>query len=235
MKIKEQFSRYAKSYEKYSIVQQLGVKQLLNSMPKDLGLVVELGCGSGRVYKELKKEKFNFSRFFGVDFSKKMLSLHPQDKNTTLIEGDFNSKELFKSLPKCDSLISASALQWSKDLDFVFKNCANFSKNGYFFIFTSNTFKTIHKIVDVKSPIYTKEQVVNSFLKHYKKLKIEPLEFKIEFNSTWDMLKYIKNSGVSGGGFNLGVSDIRKILREYPYNYLEFETVILIGKSYENR
>lgn len=40
------------------------------------------------------------------------------------------------------------------------------------------------------------------------------------------MLRYIKQSGVSGGKRKLSITQTRKILRDYPLFFLEFEVVI---------
>jgi malonyl-CoA O-methyltransferase len=41
------------------------------------------------------------------------------------------------------------------------------------------------------------------------------------------MLRYIKKSGVSGGQKKLSLKEIRKLLKNYPLNYLEFESITL--------
>jgi malonyl-CoA O-methyltransferase len=234
MRIKEQFEKSAISYEEYSIVQNLGALALINEIKEPINSIIDLGCGSGRVYKELKRKNIKFNRFYGIDFAKSMINLHPKESNIELIVGDFNKKELFERLQKlnANTLISASALQWAKDLDFTFKECAKSAKMGYFFIFSSNTFKTIHKTINIKSPIWDKIDIINAFQKSFKPQKIEIINKNLEFNSTLDMLKYIKKSGVSGG-LNLPYKKMKYLIENYPLNYLEFETVLLVGKSRE--
>jgi len=231
MKVKEQFCKWAKEYHSSSIVQQKCAKILVQSLPKDIGKTLDLGCGSGRVYEQIVKQSVNYSSFLGIDFSKDMLKLHPISKDVELLEGDFNDKELFKKIDQeFDSVVSSSALQWASDLNFIFQQTSLLAPFGAFFLFGSNTFKSIHNIVNVDSPIHTIDYIQNSFKSHYSVKKSEIYNFKLEFNSTLDMLRYIKKSGVSGGGFGLGVREINKILKEYPHNYLEFETILLVGE-----
>ena len=232
MRIKEQFEKSANSYEEYSHIQNLGAKLLVKQIKEPINSIIDLGCGSGRVYKELKDKNINFNRFYGVDFANSMLKLHPKDKNIELITGDFNKKELFFTLKELNAkaIISASALQWAKDLEFTFKECASCADMGYFFIFSSNTFKTLHQTVDIKSPIWDKDSIINAFKKSYKPLKIQEINKNLEFNSTLEMLRYIKKSGVSGG-LNLPYKKMKYLIENYPLNYLEFETLLLIGKS----
>jgi malonyl-CoA O-methyltransferase len=202
----------------------------VKNLPKSIGKVLDLGCGSGRVYEELLNQNIEYSSFLGVDFSKDMLKLHRKNKNVELIEGDFNDKSIFFKINReFNTIVSSSALQWAKDLDFIFKNTSKLAPFGAFFLFGSNTFKSIHNIVDVKSPIHNIEYIKESFNSYYKADICEVYNFKLEFESTLDMLRYIKKSGVSGGGFGLSFREINKILKEYPHNYLEFETIFLCG------
>jgi len=233
MRIEEQFSRYAKSYLKYSIVQENGAKILINALPKNLGNVVDLGCGNGRLYKHLSKNSIYFDRFYGVDFSKEMLKMHPKASNIELLVGDFNKNNIFEKLKRLNInyIFSASALQWAKDLDFTLSGCSKVAPFGAFFIFSSGTFKSLHNFVNVTSPIHSKDEIKKSFEKYYKAFKIEDYNFKLKFNSNLEMLRYIKKSGVSGGKMQLSYKEIKNLIDNYPLNYLEFETVLLIGES----
>jgi len=232
MKIKEEFSKYAKSYCKNSIIQQKCSEILTAHLPNNLQSVIELGCGDGRVFKQIKKK--DFKKYLAVDFSKEMLALHPRAKNLILLEGDFNDKNFFDKLDFFNIAISSSALQWAKDLNFTFNQIAKKAGTGYFFLFTSDTFKSLHKIAEVKSPIYDKIKIKEAFLNSFSPKIIKSYDFRLYFNDTWKMLKYIKNSGV-GGSVNLSVLQVRKILKNYNKPYLEFSTILLIGKSLENR
>ena len=234
-KIEAQFSKNAKSYDKYSIIQSYGVEILLNFLPKTLGTILDLGCGSGRVYKQLQKSQKGFDKFYGVDFSKEMLNLHPKNSNIYLKKADFNLPETFEYFKdkKIDTLISASALQWATNLDLTFKQCSKIAPFGAFFIFNSNTFKNLHRCANLKSPIYSQAEVESAFLNHYKPIKIEQYSFNLAFDSVLEMLRYIKKSGVSGGKMSLSYIELKRLIREYPLNYLEFEASVLIGDSLE--
>jgi len=231
MRVKEQFCKWAKEYHNSSVIQQKCAEILVSNLPKDIGKVLDLGCGSGRVYEQILKQNIKYKSFLGIDFSKDMLSLHKLGKNVKLIEGDFNNSSLFANIEKdFDTVLSSSALQWAKDLDFIFKNTSSIAPFGAFFLFGSNTFKSIHNIVNVKSPIHNIEYIKESFNSYYKADICEVYNFKLKFESTLEMLRYIKKSGVSGGGFGLSFREINKILKEYPHNYLEFETILLVGE-----
>ena len=229
MRIKEQFKKCAKSYEEYSKIQQFGVKALVDEIKVAPKSIIDLGCGSGRVYKELIDKRVEFKEFYGIDFAKEMLSLHPKESRVKLICADFNQDNTFNSL-SADILISASALQWAKDINLTMNNCSKVANYGYFFIFTSNTFKSLHKLAEIDSPIYSKERVIKAFCANYKENKIKEFNFKLKYESTIELLRYIQKSGVSGG-LNIGYRKMKYILDNYKLNYLEFEALLLTGES----
>jgi malonyl-CoA O-methyltransferase len=41
------------------------------------------------------------------------------------------------------------------------------------------------------------------------------------------MLRYIKKSGVSGGVKQLGYTEMKTLMLEYPLSYLEFEVIFV--------
>lgn len=232
MQIKERFNKYAPNYEQKSIIQQKGAALLVEHLPKELGKVIDLGCGGGRLFRLLEHNQLSFSHFMGVDFAKSMLQLHPKGNNITLLSSDFNSQATFEELKEfgANTLLSASALQWAKDIDSTFRNCAHIAPFGAFFLFSAGTFKTIHKIAQVKSPIYPYYKLERAFLAYYKASKVERLGFKFSFNSTHEMLRYIQQSGVSGD-LRLSYRAIKRVLEEYPLDFLEFETALFVGES----
>jgi len=177
-----------------------------------------LGCGSVGlcIYK-----KFDF--YLGIDNSEKMLKLNP----CNTLKADFNTKECYEIIKKYDfeQLVSFSALQWAKDLEFVFNEIKNLNKEYFLAIFTSNTFKSLHKYLGIKSPIYSEEEIIK-FAEILKPNKVEKLYYEMNFNSPKELLEYIKYSGVSGN-VKANVCKIKKFIKTFPFNYLEFEIVVI--------
>ncbi len=232
MRVKEQFNKYAHHYQERSVIQQKGAELLVDALPKTLGTVIDLGCGNGRLLQLIEKKGIHFNKFYGVDFADSMLTLHPQREDIKRIQGDFNQEETFHQLAKLNAqtLLSASALQWAKDIEFTFKKCANTAPFGAFFLFSAGTFKSIHHIAEVTSPIHSYTTLKEAFLKSYRPLQLEQFHFQLRFDSTLEMLRYIQKSGVSGN-LHLSYSALKRVLNRYPYNYLEFETALFIGES----
>ena len=142
--------------------------------------------------------------------------------------GDFNKKDFFDSLKKYDfeQFVSFSSLQWANDLNFIFHEVANSKKSYLFAIFTSNTFKTLRDFLGINSPIYKKEEIIS-----YSKIlnpDIEVLNYKLFFDSPKKMLEYIKFSGVKGN-VKAPRTKLKEFYKKFPFNFLEFEIVILMG------
>ncbi|WP_345992930.1 methyltransferase domain-containing protein [Sulfurimonas sp. HSL-1716] len=225
MKISREFSKYAREYPKFNQIQEKVAKKLITSLRGKPKKILDLGCGSGAIYNLLdwKPEKF-----VGVDFSHKMLELHPKASNVRCILGDFNDAALFEDLLKedFDYVVSASALQWAEDLKSVFEHIARFDVPFSLVLFTSGTFAAVNKTAKIDPITPSKEQVIELAAKCLK-ADIEIVNYSLEFESVRDMFKYIKKSGVSAGRNVLDYKQTKRLMDEYPLNYLEFEVVYI--------
>jgi len=226
MRVSAEFSKYAFSYEENNSIQNQVVKKLLSYIKIKPKNILDLGCGSGAVCKNIDWE---YSHFTGVDFAKGMLELHPKSNNIESIYGDFNDPELFNTLRTYtyDYLISASALQWATDLDKVFQNIKRLDIPIALAIFTSNTFQTLNKTAGLNSILRDVDEVYRLQQKYFD-AKFETVKYQLKFNSTRDMFKYIKQSGVSSSRAILSFKQTKRLMREYPLDYLEFEVVFII-------
>jgi malonyl-CoA O-methyltransferase len=174
------FDKFASTYYKYNLIQK---KVIQKCLPFVKNKVVDLGCGNGII---CKYKDFDF--YLGIDISENMLKLHP----CKTLKLDFNTKKCFDEIKKYDfdQIISFSAIQWAKNLDFIFNEIKNLNKDYFLAIFTSNTFKSLHNYLEVKSPIYSKEEI----LKSSKILNplVEVLNYELKFDNPVKLLEYIK-------------------------------------------
>ncbi len=221
MNIKREFSKYANEYQKLNIIQKKIIQKISPLLENKN--ILDLGCGNGSLL-EFSKPK----NYIGIDFSEEMLKLNPS-KN--LYNLDFNTQKCWDFINKqnFDILVSLSALQWAENLEFIFTNIKNLNKNYILAIFTSNTFKTLHKTANITSPIHSKEEILEK--SKILNPKIEIINYQLEFENSLEMLRYIKKSGVSSGEKKLSYKEIKKVIENYPFNYLEFEIVILKSKN----
>jgi len=229
MNVIEEFSRFANLYETHNIIQQQVAKKLVGMIEyKNYKRILDIGCGSGSIYKNITKNSIKVEEFIVADLSEEMLDIHPSSSNLEKISFDFNDINSFEYIrdKQYDVVISSSALQWSQDLDMTLKEISKLSDNFYFAFFTSNTFKTLHKIAGVKSPIYSKA-FIKKHINRYYNASFELINYQLDFDSVYDMLKYIKQSGVSGGKKQLSYKEIKQVIADYPLDYLEFEVLFI--------
>jgi len=225
MKISSEFSKNALHYGSYNVIQNRVIKRLFEKLDYQPKKILDLGCGSGAVCRSIDWE---YESFTGVDFALGMLELHPKSSNIVCIYGDFNDDSLFqKSLEKSyEHIFSASALQWADDLERLFREIKKLDARLSLAIFSSNTFKTLNKTANL-NPILRSVDEIQELQKKHLDAEVEVVQYKLEFESTRDMFKYIKKSGVSASRKVLSYKETKKLMQEYPLNYLEFEVVFL--------
>ena len=225
--VQAQFSKYATEYNSHNIIQQIVSKALVRDITNKPKRILELGCGSGQVFKNIN---FDFDYYKAIDFSQEMCTIHPKHKNLELFCLNFDTEEFHKNLEneKYDLILSSSALQWSKDLTKIVKTLSTLSNEINMVLFTSNTFKTIFELTDTKSPILDLKEIKKSFDKFYR-CEYEVLNYKLEFENKKDLFNYIKNSGVSGNKKTLTFDKAKHLYKNYDLGYLEFEVVFIKG------
>jgi len=229
-KIVQEFSRFAHTYDNYNIIQKKVAQVLVSKLSsKKYKHVLDIGCGSGEVYKNFLMQGIEMERFSALDSSLDMLSLHPEHKQVNKICADFNSAHFVQKIPVqvYDLLISSSALQWCDDLASTLEQLRALSSSIHAAIFTSGTFKTLHQTAGICSPINDLEEIEAIWRDSYPNVKLEVHHYKLDFKSTRDMFTYIKKSGVSGGERKLTYKETKKLMKMYPLTYLEFEVVLI--------
>lgn len=229
MKISSEFSKYATHYGTNNVIQNKVVQKLLLKVMDKPRKILDLGCGSGALCKSIP---WSYEYFCGVDFAQGMLDLHPKSNKIKNLYGDFNDETLFQTLlkEKYDYIISASALQWAKNLEEVFKNIKKFHTPIALAIFTANTFKTLNETASL-APLLKTVDEVNRLQKKYFDADFEVVEYRLEFQSIREMFRYIKQSGVSASRSVLSYKQMKRLMDEYPTNYLEFEVVFISSKK----
>jgi malonyl-CoA O-methyltransferase len=229
----QEFSRFAHEYDAYNVIQAEVAKLLVEQLSSShYATIIDIGCGSGEVYKNLEKRNVAFDHLMVLDSSREMLELHPSSKKIEKRCADFNKLQTFEdlSLPLKSLVLSSSALQWSKDLDFTLSEISKRSPHAYFAIFTSNTFKTLHETAKITSPIYS-TAVLRETIEKYYHAEFELKEYRLYFETVREMFNYIKKSGVSGGEKQLTYKQTKQLMKRYPLDYLEFEVLFVKASS----
>ncbi|NPA54797.1 MAG: methyltransferase [Epsilonproteobacteria bacterium] len=213
--IKQNFSKCAKHYHTNNTIQRQIIAKYTHTM--DGKVVLDLGCGDGSLY-----QMASLAGYVGIDFSEEMLALHPSNDVYLF---DFDTEECWQFIQNTpfDMLVSFSSLQWSKDLSFVFQNIAALHKPYLVTLFSANTFKTIWQITSSKSPIYSIQDILRYAPADS---KYEISHFRLYFDDKIKMFKYITQTGIKGTT-NLTYTQVKRLLHDYPLNYLEFESITL--------
>ncbi len=230
----KEFSRFAHQYDKHNEIQAKVATRLVEKLPKKYyPSILDIGSGSGEVYKNIMNNNISFDDFTAFDSSENMLTLHPQNKNIKKVCGNFNQKYFTEHFDAkhYDLVLSSSALQWSNNLDFTLSKISMLSKTFYASMFTSNTFKTLHTLAKVNSPIYSAKELEQCILKYYPEVKFELHSYTLYFDSVREMFRYIKRSGVSSGEKKLSFKETKALMLTYPLDYLEFEVLFIEAKK----
>ncbi len=229
MNVSSEFSRRALEYGSYNVIQNRVIEKLLSHVTHKHKNILDIGCGSGALLRAIDWE---YDHFCGVDFAQGMLELHPKSPKIELLYADFNQDSLFERMLtyRWDFIVSASALQWAHDLDRVFHHIQKLDAPISLAIFTSNTFKTLNETASISSILRSADEV-KRLAENYFDAQFEVVNYKLEFESTRDMFRYIKKSGVSGSRKVLSYKESKKLLEEYPLSYLEFEVAFIYTPS----
>ena len=226
MRVAREFSRHAHHYDSVNIIQKKVIEEMIARIRNDApSTLLDLGCGNGGVYRAVD---WPLRRFVGVDFAEGMLARHPQSEEVELIRADLNDPALFEKFneEKFDRIVSASALQWTVDLDGVLKDIASLHTPVTLAIFTSGTFRMLHRTAGIAPILRSAEEVEGLLLKHFG-MPAERLHYTLSFDSVRAMFRYMKRSGVSGGRNLLSYKETKRLMETYPLNYLEYEVVLL--------
>jgi len=221
--IHKEFSRFASQYGKYNIIQDKVAQKLIDECADSPKEILDLGCGSGAIASKID---WDYTKLKAVDFSEKMLDLHPKSEKIECIEGDFSEDKLFEELVKnhYDRVFSSSSLQWASNLDETLYQISQLHAPISLAIFTSNTFSTLLKTAGIDSPLRGVDELTY-LLSQYFHAEIEVMTYELTFDSIQDIFTYIKKSGVSGGRNALSYKQMKALMREYPSKTLEFEVL----------
>ncbi|WP_235852528.1 methyltransferase domain-containing protein [Helicobacter vulpis] len=224
------FGKRAKSYARHAGVQQrIAARLLQECAPQCCARMVDLGCGQGSVLNALPFFEIHVGEFIGVDRALEMLQEHPRAcarvDRVRLICQDF---ETWETLP-CSLLVSASALQWARDLDGLCAKLARACTHIALAIHTRASLQEVHTFLGTNSPLRGCEEVLDILKARFegfeKRLWVE--RFQQIFDGRAPFLAQLKYAGLLGGGLDFKRA---KALRfQAPYESLSYEVVFLVG------
>ena len=223
MTIDKHFSTHANEYDNYNIIQRIVSKALVREIKDNPKNILELGCGSGQIFREIK---WPINKYKAIDFSQNMCNIHPKAKNLEVKCFDFDSDEFYTEIKNdnYDLVISSSAMQWSRDIDKLVKRLFEVTNKIDCVLFTDNTFKSIYKITNQKAAILSQKDIKNTFDKYNSTYEV--FNYQINFDTKKELFSYIKKSGVQGD-VKLSYKDAKNLYKNYDKLYLEFEVIFI--------
>ncbi|MRI83473.1 MAG: hypothetical protein C6I00_03550 [Nitratiruptor sp.] len=222
-----EFDRHAAEYEGLKLIQLRVARHLLEKSPYQGRRILDLGAGNGTIWRLLPWE---VEAFYALDASFQMLALHPPV--TQKILGRFDRRgtlEYLAQLP-IDQIFAASSLQWSRDIKGTLSWIAALQSPCSLALFTSATFQSLHQIANLSSPIYSKEELLPLLESLFPRAHLELRQYRLFFPTKRDLFGYLRRSGVSQGVSRLSYSQAKRLIRDYPHRYLEFEVLFLWSK-----
>ncbi len=145
LKIKDNFSRAAHTYEQYADIQYSLAESLLQELKRENicpDSILDIGCGTGKFLAGMKKY-FPDAVAAGIDISREMVSI-AKGRCPDCLTADAQALP-FKG-ETFDLIVSNAAYQWVKDLNAAFGEAYRVLRNGGAFIFSCFGRKTLGEL-----------------------------------------------------------------------------------------
>ncbi len=219
--------------------------------------IIDLGAGSGNIAKNLGDRQVDFFLALDNAPNMIALHPQnlPNVARIKRLCCDF---EDYDFSDECDLVLSSSALQWAKDLDLLFKRLKDSSesleskksrelcesseshldshdshpkdsptKRFAFAIFTSESLCELHAFLGTTSPLKSAIEILKIAQKYFcVESKIQ--RFTLKFSTREELLAYLKNGGLLGGG-NLSFAQKKRLRFDLPFLSANFEVLFLKG------
>ncbi len=226
--VKKRFSKSLKTYEDNAVIQKIMAKKLIELLVlKEYNSIFEIGCATGILTKEIKKN-LTFKEYIANDIVEKSQEyinkiIYPN----IFLGGDIEEIELNK---KYNLIISNASLQWCNDIEKVLKKLINsLEEKGTLAIsiFGDNNLKEIKDIFHLENNTYSLNKLKESLAK-YKLITFEEEEIKVEFENPIMVLKHLKLTGVNAiKEVVLSKKKLQEFEEEYTKKYQNNGKVIL--------
>ena len=185
------------TYNKNAIVQKKVAKKLFELSKKYINKkefknIYEIGCGTG-IFTRM------FLSYFKTD---EMVLNDIYDTRKYLKDINYN-KFILNDMDKenfsyYEIIISSSVFQWSKNFENLIKNISNSCKYLVFSVYLADNLLEIKNHFDISLNYLTVDKIEIILKKYFKNIEKENEIFIEKFNSPIEVLKHLKNTGVTG-------------------------------------
>lgn len=216
------FDKHFDKYNDYSIIQKRVAENLNNLIIKNgiydnkIQSIFEIGCGTGLFTRNYIKNNKNLENLILNDkFDVK--NFLKDIKYDTLILEDVEKLEM----PKVDLILSSSVFQWIDDLENLIKKISESSNRLCFSTYVTGNLIEIKEHFGVTLNYLSKEDIEKYLKKYFGKVNSYSETIKIDFESSIDVLRHLKYTGVTGlqkpSALNVRSFDKKNITYEVAY------------------
>ncbi len=235
-KVKKQFEKSLDKYSENAIVQKIMAEKLVKNLPENsYSAILELGCGTGILTKEIA-QKINFDHYIAND----LLIKAKKYANLILPNSEFivgNAQKISVG-SKVDLVISNAMFQWLKKLDTAAEHFRTFlNPEGIlaFSTFSPENFKEIKAVTGLSLEYKNKNELCEILQPYFEIISIEEFEKVLKFNSPLELLAHMKNTGVNSlNNDSWTFKDVKDFCKnfseKYPENTLTYAPIIVIAK-----
>lgn len=209
--VKQNFSRCAPYYDRYSNIQNLCATRLIAKIKtNNFASILELGCGTGN-FTRLLREKFPGAKIKAVDMSKEMIKQAKGKSHQDSIDFIVADAEKINFEDRFGLISSNASLQWFTNLESTlakYKNLLDGNGLIFFSLFGPGTFSELNECIrellgkgaSINSCNFIERKKIEKILKGiFAQVEIEDKIYQERHHSLAKLLKKIKYTGVRGG------------------------------------
>ncbi len=221
MGVVEEFNRSAHLYDRFSQLQVMVGRELIELIPDSFQprSILDLGSGTGGLSQELF-QRFVPAEFVGIDASPSMITIARSRGFGRWLVGDLEDEFLWERLGQFDLVFSNSVLHWIGDKKALFSRIKEHLKpNGVFAfsIFGPRTMQEVGEVlgVDIPAREFTSlSQIKEVLVALGFDVKFESKLIVWQYNSLLDFLRFVKGTGVRTDRKFMLPSRLRRAERE---------------------
>lgn len=185
-------------YDDNACIQKKVAKKLKSFLDKSkYSKILELGCGTGIFTKELIKditiEKLYLNDYFDTQkYLENINYFKFMNKDMTLID--------YELLGKMDLIVSSSAFQWIENLENLISKLSNMTNELVFSIYLKENMIEIQKHFNIGLKYWNSKDLKEMLNRYFISVEYFEEVHVLSFENSRELLRHIKNTGVTGIG-----------------------------------
>lgn len=196
--IKNQFQKSIDTYNENAIAQKLMAEKLVTEIVKikcEFDNILELGCGSGLLTKEISKT-IKFNNYFANDLVEKSKSYVQKIIPDTIFY--CGNAQKINPAQKMDLIISNAMFQWFKTINTNnYKKMLNHGGILAFTSFSQENYREIRELTGLSLDYKTIDELQQIFEKDFEIIHKEEFTYVMKFSTPLELLAHMKNTGVN--------------------------------------